>query len=220
MSNRPTPLTAPLHEYLLESTLREPEILRKLRADTARLPESNMQIAPEQGQFMRLLVRMLGARKTIDIGVFTGYSALAVALTLPADGIVVACDINETWTRTAQAYWTEAGVAGKIDLRIAPALDTLAALRQSGEDGTFDFAFIDADKENVMAYYEQCLALLRAGGLVMIDNAFRDGRVADASSDDAGTAAMRQVAEVMRMDDRIDLSLVPVADGLLLGLKR
>jgi predicted O-methyltransferase YrrM len=179
-----------------------------------------MQIAPEQGQFMALLVQLLGATKTLEIGVFTGYSSLAVALALPPQGKIVACDINEDYTAMARSYWQRAGVADKIDLRIAPALETLDRLLESGEAGTFDFAFIDADKQNYDNYYERALQLLRVGGLIAIDNVLWGGKVADPTVDDANTEAIRALNAKLVQDERVSLSVVPIADGLTLALKR
>lgn len=220
MSNRTPHLTDELYEYMLDVSLREPEVMRRLRAETARHPESDMQIAPEQGQFMALLVRLLGATRALEIGTFTGYSALAVARALPADGQLIACDISEEYTAIARRYWETAGVADRIDLRIAPALETLAALGDEGQDGTFDFAFIDADKETYDAYYEHCLTLLRPGGLVVLDNTFRNGRVVNAEAHGESVQAIHRLNEKLRNDDRIHLSLLPLADGVTLALKR
>ncbi len=220
MSTRSIGLSDALHQYLLDVSLREPEVMRRLRAETAEHPKSNMQIAPEQGAFMQLLVRMLGARRTLEIGTFTGYSALAVALALPADGQVVACDISEDYTRMARRYWAEAGVADKIDLRIAPALDTLDDLLGDGQAGTFDFAFIDADKTQYDAYYERSLQLLRPGGLAVLDNVLRDGRVTDPDPGDESTRAIQRLNKKLHTDQRIHLSMIPVADGLTLTLKK
>jgi caffeoyl-CoA O-methyltransferase len=220
MSNKYLPLDDQIYAYLREVSLREHDALRRLRAETAAMSEANMQIAPEQGQLMALLVQLLGARRTLEVGVFTGYSSLAVALALPADGRVVACDVSEEWTRIARRYWREAGVADKIDLRLAPALDTLDALLEEGQAGTFDFAFIDADKGNYDAYYERALRLVRAGGLVCIDNVLWSGRVADPDVNDEDTAAIRALNRKLHGDERVALSLVPVADGLTLALKR
>ena len=220
MSNKFLQLTEPVYEYLRSVSLREHDALRRLREETARMSESNMQISPEQGQFMSLLVELLGARKTLEVGVFTGYSALAVALALPPEGRVVACDVSEEWTRVARRYWAEAGVADKITLRLAPALETLDGLLRAGEAGTFDFAFIDADKGSYAAYYERALELIRPGGLVAIDNVLWGGRVADPANDEADTVAIRALNERLRRDERVSLSLVPIADGLTLALKR
>lgn len=219
MTRRTISLTDALHDYLLGVSLREPEVLRRLREETGRLEQSNMQIAPEQGQFMALLVELLGARNTIEVGTFTGYSALAVALVLPDDGCVVACDVSEEWTAIGRRYWEEAGVADKIDLRLAPAAETLGALIAEGRAGAFDFAFIDADKEGQPGYYEQCLTLLRPGGLIAIDNTLWDGAVADPDVDDADTRAIRALNEKLHRDERVSLSLVPIGDGLTLARK-
>lgn len=220
MSNRTIGLSDELYEYLLAVSVREPEILKRLRAETAEHPASHMQIAPEQGQFMALLVRLLQARKTLEVGVFTGYSSLSVALALPEQGQIVACDVSEEYTEVARRYWREAGVSDKVDLRIAPAAETLRLLVEEGQAGTFDFAFIDADKERYDVYYERVLDLLRPGGLVAIDNTFRGGRVADPAVDDAGTEAIRALNAKLHGDDRIHLSMVPIADGLTLALKQ
>jgi predicted O-methyltransferase YrrM len=220
MSNRTTPLTEPLYEYLLAHGLREHPVLRRLREETARLPEANMQIAPEQGQFMGLLAELVGARKTLDIGTFTGYSALVVALALPPDGRVVACDISEEWTAIARRFWREAGVEARIDLRLAPARETLDELIAVGEGDSFDFAFIDADKTGYDAYYERSLTLLRPGGLITIDNVFRGGGVADPAERDPGTEAIRVLNAKLHADPRVSLAMVPIGDGLTLARKR
>ncbi len=220
MSNKTLSMTERLYDYLLSVSLREPELLRRLREETARDPHANMQIAPEQGQFMALLAELMGARRALEIGVYTGYSALWVARALPADGRLIACDVNAEWTATAQRYWEEAGVAHKIDLRLAPAAKTLDALLAGGEAGTFDFVFIDADKENYAHYYEQSLRLLRPGGLMAIDNVLWDGRVAEPEMSDSETEAIRSLNQKLLGDERISLSLVPVADGVTLALKR
>jgi caffeoyl-CoA O-methyltransferase len=220
MSNKTFTLPDALYDYVLSVSLREEPVLRRLRMETATDSMSVMQIAPEQGQFMALLVQLMGARKALEIGVYTGYSALCVANALPADGRLVACDISEPWTDMAQRYWREAGVIGKIDLRLAPALETLDQLIQAGETGTFDFAFIDADKENYTAYYEQVLKLLRPGGLIAIDNTLWSGSVIDPSCQDPDTRAIRAFNKALHTDTRVDISLVPIADGLTFALKR
>lgn len=220
MSSRTLTMTDQLHGYLTGAVSRESAILRELREETAGMPRAGMQISPEQGQFMQLLVNLLGARKTLEVGVFTGYSSLATALALPPDGRVVACDVSEEWTAVARRYWAKAGVAGRIDLRLAPAVETLDGLIAGGEAGTFDFAFIDADKESYDAYYERSLALVRAGGLVAIDNALWSGRVADPAANDADTVALRALNAKLRDDERVDFSLVPIGDGLALARKR
>ena len=220
MSNQSLGLSDSLHDYLLDVSLRETKAQRRLRAETMQHPKHNMQIAPEQGQFMQLLARLVDAKHALEIGVFTGYSALAVAYALPDDGTLVACDINRDYTEIAEHYWAEAGVADRIDLRIAPALDTLQALREDSAEGTFDFAFIDADKTSYPAYYEHSLALVRSGGLILLDNMLRDGRVAEPDIDDASVQAIHDLNKQLRTDERIDLSLLPVADGLTLARKR
>ena len=220
MTIRSISLTDSLYEYLLSISLREPDVLRQLREETSVYPEANMQIAPDQGQFMGLLARLLGARRCLEIGVFTGYSSLALALALPDDGRIVACDVSERWTTVARRYWAAAGVAHKIELRLAPALETLERLRSAGEAGSYDFAFIDADKENQVGYYERALELLRPGGLVVVDNTLWSGRVADPENAEADTVALRHFNEHLHGDQRVDLSLVPVGDGLTLARKR
>ena len=219
MSRQPTELTPALHRYLLEVSLREPALLGRLREETAARGDANMQISPEQGQLMALLVQLLGARRTLEIGTFTGYSTLAVALALPPDGRIVACDIDNETTATAQRYWAEAGVADKIDLRIAPALDTLDALIAEGGEERFDFAFIDADKENYDGYFERALTLLRPGGLAAIDNVLWNGSVIDPARNDPDTQAIRAFNAKLRHDDRVSISLLPIGDGLTLARK-
>ena len=209
-----------LYNYLLSASLRESEILRQLRQETANHPQARMQISPEQGQFMALLVQLLGATKTLEVGVFTGYSSLCVALALPPTGKIVACDVSEQYTSVARRYWQAAGVADKIELRIAPALETLDQLLASGQAETFDFAFIDADKGNYDRYYERSLQLIRRGGLIVIDNVLWSGRVADIQVQDQSTKAIRAFNEKLHGDERVSLSLVPIADGLTLALKR
>ena len=220
MSNRSISLTDSLYEYLLAVSLREPDLLRQLRQETATDPLARMQISPEQGQFMGLLARLMGARRCLEIGVFTGYSSLALALALPDDARIVACDVSEEWTSVARRYWAAAGVAHKIDLRLAPALETMAGLLAAGEAGRFDFAFLDADKENYLRYYELALELLRPGGLLVADNTLWSGRVADPANTEATTAALRRFNEQLHRDERVDLSLVPIGDGLTLARKR
>lgn len=220
MSRKTLAMDERLYEYLLGVSLREPEVMRRLRKETAAHPQANMQIAPEQGQFMALLARLLGARRTLEVGVFTGYSSLAVALALPEDGRVVACDVSEEFTAVARRYWREAGVAGKIDLRIAPAADTLDALIAAGDAGTFDFAFLDADKESYDRYYEQSLVLVRPGGLIAIDNVLWDGEVADPSKSGPALDAIRALNAKLVADERVDLSVLPLADGLTLARRR
>lgn len=219
MTRQTLPLDDSLYEYLLANSLREHPDLAALREATRTHPRASMQIAPEQGQLMALLVKLLGARRTIEVGVFTGYSALAVALALPDDGRILACDISDEYTRVAREYWQRAGVAHKIELVLAPAAQTLAARIAAGEAQAYDFAFIDADKTGYDGYYEQCLQLLRAGGLIAIDNVLRGGAVArPADSDD--TRALQALNAKLHRDERIDLALVPIADGLTLARKR
>jgi caffeoyl-CoA O-methyltransferase len=220
MTNRSISLTDSLYDYLLSVSLREPRLLLELREETAAMPAARMQISPEQGQFMALLARLVGARRCLEVGVFTGYSSLSVALALPEDGRIVACDVSEKWTAIARAYWQAAGVEQKIDLRLAPALETLDGLIGQGQAGTYDLAFIDADKTNYLGYYERALVLLRPGGLAVIDNTLWDGRVADPENAEADTVAIRHFNEVLHSDARVDLSLVPVGDGLTLARKK
>ncbi len=220
MSTRTISIDDRLHGYLLSVSVREPEVLRRLRDETARLPESGMQISPEQGQFMRLLVEALGVRRALEVGVFTGYSSTSVALAMPADGRLVACDVSEEWTRIARRYWRDAGVADRIELRLGPALDTLRALRDGGAAGTFDFAFVDADKENYLGYYEACLELVRPGGILAFDNVLWGGRVADPANTSETTKMIRSLNERLSKDERVSISLVPIGDGLMLARRR
>lgn len=219
MSTGFLPLNEQLYRYLLNTSLREPELLARLRAETATLPDGIMQISPEQGQFMQLLLKLLGARRTLEVGVFTGYSSLCTALALPDNGQIIACDVSEAWTAIARRYWAEAGVAHKIDLRLAPAVQTLDALLADGQAGTFDFAFIDADKTNYLNYYERALQLVRPGGLIAIDNTLWYGKVADESVQDADTVAIRTLNQSLHHDARILLSHTTIGDGVTLALK-
>jgi caffeoyl-CoA O-methyltransferase len=219
MSKQTLGLSDRLYDYFLSVSLRESEILRQLRTETAAHPFSQMQIAPEQGQFMAFLVQLMGATKTLEIGVFTGYSSLAIAMALPPHGKVIACDLSEEYTTIAQRYWQKAGVADKIDLQIAPALHTLDDLIAEGHSDTFDFAFIDADKVNYDNYYERSLQLLRPGGLIAIDNVLWGGRVAQPDIENETTQAIRALNAKLHHDDRITLSMVPIADGLTLARK-
>ncbi len=220
MSDATLNLTPKVYTYLQEVSLREPEVLKQLRLQTHKMSMAQMQISPEQGQFMRLLIELIGAKKTLEIGVFTGYSALAVALSLPSDGKVVGCDINGEWTKIARKYWEMAGVADKMDLRLAPALETLQSLLDEGQENTFDFAFIDADKVNYPHYYEMSLRLVRPGGLIAIDNVLWDGDVADFSITDAKTVVLRELNAKLHTDERITISMLPLGDGLTLARKR
>lgn len=219
MTNRTLNIDDHLYQYILDVSLREHPVLAELRAVTRSQPRAGMQISPEQGQFMALLIKLIGARQTLEIGVFTGYSALATALALPPDGRVVACDINAEFTDIGRRHWEKAGVADKIDLRLAPATETLDALIAEGRSGTFDFAFIDADKTSYDTYYERCLQLLRVGGLIAIDNVLWDGEVAHPAQD-ADTAALQALNIKLHTDERVDLSLLTIADGLTFARKR
>lgn len=220
MTNRSIQMTEALHAYVLAHSLREDATLHALREETSALPERNMQISPEQGQFMQLLLRVMGARRCLEVGTFTGYSALAMAQVLPEDGQVVTCDCSEEWTRIAARYWQQAGMQTRIELRLARAADSLEALLSEGQAGGFDFAFIDADKSGYEGYYEQCLQLLRVGGLLAVDNTLWDGRVVDPASADAATNAIRAFNEKLYADARVDISMVPIGDGLSLARKR
>jgi predicted O-methyltransferase YrrM len=219
MSNRSIPLTDSLYDYLLSVSLRESPLLLQLREETAALPTRSMQIAPEQGQFMAMLLRLMGARLCLEVGVYTGYSSLAAALALPEDGRIVACDVSEEWTAIARRYWRAAGVEHKVDLRLAPAVQTLDGLVAAGQAGRYDAAFIDADKESYLAYYERALLLLRTGGLILVDNTLWSGRVADPEFADADTVALRHFNDTLHRDARVELSLVPIGDGLTLARK-
>ncbi|MBI1774920.1 MAG: class I SAM-dependent methyltransferase [Proteobacteria bacterium] len=220
MSSRTIELTQRLYDYLLGASLREPEVLQQLREETASMTGAGMQISPEQGQFMALLVELTGARKTLEIGTFTGYSSLAVARALPPGGKVYACDVSKEYTKVARKYWAKAGVADKVELRLGPAVGTVKALIAEGHAGSFDFAFIDADKENYDAYYEAALTLLKPGGLITIDNVLWNGRVADPAKNDPDTAAIRALNAKLRDDPRVTISMVPIGDGLMLARKR
>ena len=220
MSIRTIPLNDALYAYLLSVSLREPEVMKRLREETQKMPRAGMQISPEQGQFMTFLVELIGARRCVEIGTFTGYSALAVARALPPDGRLVACDVSKEYTARAKPFWKEAGVEDRIDLRIAPALDTLDKLLAQGEAGTYDFVFIDADKGNYLNYFQRTLDLLRQGGLVAVDNVLWSGAVADPTRDDDDTEAIRAFNRALAKDARVSLSMVPIGDGLTLALKR
>jgi caffeoyl-CoA O-methyltransferase len=219
MTSRTLNLDDRLYQYLLDHSAREHPVLAELRAATAGMKHAGMQIGPDQGQFMQLLVRLLNAKRTIEVGVFTGYSSLAVALALPSDGRIIACDVSEEWTSMARKFWAKAGVAAKIDLRLAPAQQTLDALVAEGRAGSFDFAFIDADKPAYPGYFERCLALLRKGGLIAVDNTLWSGDVADPSKTDENTVAIRAFNDMLCKDPRVALSVLPVGDGVTLALK-
>ena len=210
--------TTSLRDYLWEKGIEEHPALKELRLETAKLPQSMMQICPEQGALMANLIRLMSAKRTIEVGTFTGYSALAVALALPEDGQIIACDISEEWTNLGKKKWEQAGVAHKISLRLAPAVDTLDALLADGQEGSFDFAFIDADKANYPAYYEKCLKLVRKGGVIAIDNVLWGGSVIDSERNDEDTKAIRKLNEFIANDNRVSVSMVPIGDGLTLAV--
>ena len=210
--------TTSLRDYLWEKGIEEHPSLKELRLETAKLPQSMMQICPEQGALMANLIRLMSAKRTIEVGTFTGYSALAVALALPEDGQIIACDISEKWTAVGKKKWEQAGVAHKINLRLAPALDTLDALLADGQEGSFDFAFIDADKTNYPAYYEKCLKLVRKGGVIAIDNVLWGGSVINSERNDEDTKAIRKLNEFIANDNRVSVAMVPIGDGLTLAV--
>ncbi|MEE2753404.1 MAG: class I SAM-dependent methyltransferase [Candidatus Latescibacterota bacterium] len=220
MSSRNNYIPASVYDYILANTLRDKPELKALRDETRDLPGAMMQISPDQGQFMGLLVRMLGATRAIEVGTFTGYSALVVAEALPDDGKLVACDIDDAMPSIGRKHWENNGLADRIDLRIGPAVETLDAMLAAGEAGTYDIAFIDADKDNYGIYYERCLELLRVRGLVLIDNVLWGGRVADPENNDLSTAVIRDLTTKMKNDDRVDFSLIPLGDGVSLAVKR
>ena len=216
MSNASIGLSQELHAYLVKVGVREPDVLRRLRERTAAIPEHGMQIAPEQGAFMALLVKVMGARTCLEVGTFTGYSSTAVALALPPEGRLVCCDLSREWTDVAREAWTEAGVADRVELRLGPALETLDQLLTEGGAGRFDFAFIDADKPNYGGYVERALHLVRPGGMIAIDNVLWSGRVADPSDNDESTVAIRELNEKLAADERVEVAMVPIGDGLTL----
>jgi predicted O-methyltransferase YrrM len=220
MANQTLGFDRQFYSYYQSICVRESPILARLRQETASQPMAVMQIAPEQGQFMAFLVQAIGAKKTLEVGVFTGYSSLVVALALPPQGKVIACDVSEEYTSIARRYWQEAGVDHKIDLRIAPALETLDQLIAEGESNSFDFVFIDADKSNYDRYYEQALQLVRTGGIIAIDNVFWSGRVADANTTDNRTKIIRSLNAKIQQDERVNISVIPIGDGLTLVMKR
>ncbi len=219
MSRSTLKLTDSVYKYMLEHSLRESDACRQLREETAPMKMGMMQVSPEQGQFMAFLVQLTGTRRALEVGTFTGYSALCVAQALPSDGQLVCCDVSEEWTSVGRRYWQEGGVNDRIDLKIGPAVDTLQALREGGEEGTYDFAFIDADKENYLNYYESVLSLLRTGGLLLIDNVLWGGSVVDPEKNDDDTNAIRSLNRHLLKDDRVVLSMLPVGDGLTLLIK-
>jgi predicted O-methyltransferase YrrM len=215
-----TEVTPELGEYIRSVTLREPEILARLRAETASNPQATMQVSPEQGQFLAFLARLIGARRTLEVGVFTGYSALSVALAVPDDGRIVACDVSEEWTSVARRYWKEAGIERKIDLHLRPAAETLRQMIAEGRGASFDFAFIDADKVNYQTYFDCALELLRPGGLVLVDNVLWGGDVIKPEVQDDSTVAIRTFNERLHTDERVWITLVPIGDGLTLAQKK
>jgi predicted O-methyltransferase YrrM len=217
MSTRTLGLTDAVHRYLLQYGLREPEALRRVREDTAGRPGSGMQISPEQGQLMAMLVKLTGTRRYLEIGTFTGYSALAVALALPPGGTVVACERDAAVAEIASGHWQRAGVASSIELKLGPAVDSLDAMMQEGASDTFDLAFIDADKGNQWGYFERCLVLVRRGGLILIDNTLWNGRVADPTDRSADTVAIRAFNARIHQDERVEMVLLPIGDGLTLA---
>jgi predicted O-methyltransferase YrrM len=220
LSPRSIALDARTYDYLIKNSLRDDPLLRRLRAETAKLTMGRMQVSPEQGQLMGLLIELTRARNAIEIGTFTGYSALCVARALPPRGRLICCDVSEEWTKIARRYWREAGVAGKIELRLGPALATLDRLIAEGKAGSIDFAFIDADKANYKNYYARCLTLLRPGGLIAVDNVLWSGAVADPKDRTRDTMALRAFNAALKRDERVTLSLLPVGDGLTLARKR
>jgi len=220
MTNRTIEMDDRLHAYLVAHSLRDSEVKRRLREETAPLARAGMQIAPEQGQLMGLLVELTGARRIVEVGTFTGYSALCMAEAMPADGELICCDLSEEWTGIARRFWREAGVEDRIDLRLAPALETLDGLLAEGREGRFDMAFVDADKSNYGHYFERCLRLLRPGGLMLLDNTLWGGKVADPEQQDADTLAIRALNDLLVEDARVNLSLLPIGDGLTLARKR
>lgn len=213
-------LNQPIYDYMCSASVRESELFAALREETSTLELAVMQITPEQGQFMNLLTRLIGAQCAIEIGTFTGYSALSIAMGLPGDGKLIACDISDEWTSIGKPYWHQAGQADKIDLRLAPALETLDGLLSSGQAETFDLAFIDADKVNYRNYYERCLQLLRPGGLILVDNVLWGGSVVDDNNQKPDTCAIREFNQFVHQDARVDMSLIPIGDGLTLVRKR
>ncbi|HSN39751.1 MAG TPA: class I SAM-dependent methyltransferase [Burkholderiales bacterium] len=219
MSRTTNALPDSIYQYLCSVSLREPAVLAELREVTRTLPRASMQLSPEEGQFIGLLIRMIGARKCLEVGVFTGYSSTCIASAMPPEGRLIACDVNDEWTAIARRFWDKAGVADRIDLRLGPGIDILDALLAGGHAGTFDFAFIDADKGNYLNYYERALKLVRSGGLVAIDNTLWYGKPADPGNHDPDTEAIREVNRRVHADMRVTMSLVPIGDGLTLALK-
>jgi predicted O-methyltransferase YrrM len=209
-------LTQALYDYMVDISLREHPVLQALREDTAKMPLANMQVAPEQAQFMQLLLRLIQAKNVLEIGTFTGYSALAMALALPDDGLLITCDLNKEWTCKAPDFWRQAKQDEKIELRLAPALKTLHQLLEEGRAETFDFIFIDADKTNYLNYYDLAMQLISPRGLIAIDNVFWEGKVIDPEEDGAQTREIRKLNAFLKNDNRVYTSLLPIADGLFL----
>ena len=220
MSSRNSFIETHIYDYILANSLRDRDELKRLRQETQDMPMGGMQISPDQGQFMGLLVELIGAKRIVEVGTFTGYSSIAMALALPVDGRLIACDVSDEFTSIARRYWREAGVDDKIELRLGPAVDTLDKMLAAGEAGCFDMAFIDADKENYDAYYERCLQLLRLGGLIMIDNVLWGGRPADTNEQDESTGVIRALNAKIHADERVTASLLSIGDGLTLARKR
>ena len=220
MSSRNGFIETHIYDYILANSLRDRDELKRLRQETRAMPMGGMQISPDQGQFMGLLVELIGAKRIVEVGTFTGYSSIAMALALPADGRLIACDVSDEFTRIARRYWQEIGVADKIELRLGPAVETLDGILAAGEAGCFDMAFIDADKENYDAYYERCLQLLRPGGLILIDNVLWGGRPADTDEQSESTVAIRALNAKIHADERVTASLLSIGDGLTLARKR
>ena len=213
-------LAPELEDYLIAVSVQEPGVLARLREETASHPRVSMQISPEQGQFLRFLVHALGIRRSLEIGVFTGYSSLSVAMAMPDEGRIVACDVSEEFTAVARRYWREAGVENKIDLRLAPAVQTLDSLIAGGHAGSFDFAFIDADKVNYQNYFDRAMQLVKKGGVIAIDNVLWSGRVIDPAVSDEDTVAIREFNRALQRDDRVFISMLPLRDGVTLALKK
>jgi len=216
LSNRTLSIDDRVYDYLLSVSLKESDLLTQLREETAGIEFSEMQIAPEQGQFMALLVKLIGARRALEIGTFTGYSSVVIASALPEDGELVCCDDSEEWTSMARKYWQQAGLENRINFKLGDASKTLQAMVDEGREGTFDFIFIDADKQNYPLYYELSLKLVRAGGLIAVDNTLWSGDVADPGNDEPGTRAIRRFNEMLKQDERVEISLVTIGDGLTL----
>jgi predicted O-methyltransferase YrrM len=220
MSTKTNTLPDDVYRYVLDCASREPPVLARLREATSTRPEAEMQISPEQGQFMALIAKLIGARRCIEVGTYTGYSALAVALVLPPDGKLIACDVSDEWTRIGRPFWREAGVESRIDLRIKPGLDTLDELIAQGAQGSFDFAFVDADKPNYVAYYEKLLQLVRPAGLIAVDNTLAVSGAPVIRQNSLSARAIRAFNDHVHHDERVDLSLVPIGEGLTLLRKR